>query len=162
MAEEIILEEEVIAIEDDDDVILIENENLDDGSSDADRDDRLMEIDNFSNDSSDEDRILSEDSDYDSDYSDFTDINQQMLNRVQINSLGATKMCCIYFYYTTEGRMKFCTSCFLRISNLFSNIRVVREHESAIYELILGSFCRECGKPLHQIMPCNMCPICTV
>ena len=155
-------DEEVIIIEDDDDdVIFIEDNNLD-NNSDADEDNQLMEIDNFSNDSSDEDRVLSEDSDYDSDCSVVTDFNQRILNRVEINSLRATKMCCIYFYYKSEHNEKFYTCCFIRISDLFSNIRVVREHTSTIYDLILGSYCRECRKPLYQIMPSNMCPICTV
>lgn len=143
-------DEEVIVIDDDEDII------LEDGN--------LMAFENLLDDSSDEDRVLSEDSDYNSDCSIdiITDIKQRTLNRVEINSLGAVKMCCIYFYYKSDVNEKFCTDCFMRISDLFSNIRVVREHESAIFDLILGSFCAECRKPLYQIMPCNMCPICIV
>jgi len=138
--------EEVILIEDGD--ILFEDD--------------VMVID-VVEESSDEDHILSEDSDYESDCSDdFTEISRRILNSAEINTLNDVKnMCCVYFYYQTERNVKFCTSCFLRLTDLFSRIRVVREHSTDMYGVILGQFCSECSTPLHQIMLCNMCPICT-
>lgn len=138
--------EEVILIEDGD-VILFEDD--------------VMVID-VVEESSDEDHILSEDSDYESDCSDdFTEISWRILNSAEINTLNDVKnMCCIYFYYQTGRNDKFCTSCFLRLTDMFSRIRAVREHSTDMYSVILGQFCSECGTSLHQITLCNLCPIC--
>jgi len=145
--EEVVAEnliEEVIA---DEEVVDVNFENLMDVSSD------------------DDSAVLSNDSDYDSDLSDLSDITdtvERSLSRVEINSLNEfVKVCSISFYYETENTTKFCEPCFFRIAGLFSRIRAVRVHETNTYPLILGRFCNECRNPLYQILPCNLCPICT-
>jgi len=139
-------DEDVIMIEDED-VIMIEDDNL-------------MRVDNNQDESSEEDCVLSGDSDYDSDCSEnFAEMTQRDLDRAEINTINIVKkMCCIYFYYHAEGNVKFCICCFLQISDLFSRIRTMREHETTSYALIFGLYCKECRNSLHQILLCDMCP----
>src|SRR5436190_13969035 len=91
------------------------------------------------------------------------DILERLLYQAEINTLNefTTKYCALYFYYTTGGYYKVCVSCFLRVTDLFSHIYAVRVHETQWYSLILGLSCSECRAPLHQILPCNLCPMCT-
>lgn len=150
-------DEDVIVIEDsdDDDVMVIEHSDDEDVL-----DHEVMVI----ADSDEEwDNILEalEDSDYNSDSdNEYVEETHRVLDQADIISVNEIKkMCSIYFYYKT-GDYKFCTACFIRIGELYPNFSAVRIHETACYSLILGQFCNECRFPLHQIMPCNMCPIC--
>ena len=105
------------------------------------------------------------DSDYDSETSSISeDRRERILDQAEINTLNefTTKYCAIYFYYSTGDSGRYCTSCFLRITDLFSYIYAVRVHETQWYSLILGLSCSECRASLHQILPCNLCPMCTV
>src|SRR5436190_13065635 len=104
------------------------------------------------------------DSDYDSDTGSISDDRRErLLDLAEINTLNefTTKYCAIYFYYTTGGYYRVCVSCFLRVTDLFSHIYAVRVHETKWYSLILGLSCSECRAPLYQILPCNLCPMCT-
>lgn len=151
-------DEDVIVIEDsDDDVMVIED--LDDDDDDV-LDHEVMVI----ADSDEEwDNILEalEDSDYNSDSdNEYVEETHRVLEQADIITVNELKkMCGIYFYYKT-GDYKFCTACFIRIRDLYPIFSAVRIHETACYGLILGQFCSECRFPLHQILPCNMCPIC--
>lgn len=110
------------------------------------------------------DAVLSDDSCYDSDMTEDVVVEKRkVLNQAEINTLNNTrKMCCIQFYYMGES-MKFCTPCIIRIGDLFSRLRAVREHDTDKYIILdtYGLSCSSCKNPLYQIMPCNLCPICT-
>ncbi|KYQ52675.1 hypothetical protein ALC60_08207 [Trachymyrmex zeteki] len=113
---------------------------------------------------SNEDHALSSDSCFDSDM-DFDDDSTQViyrdLNRAQVNAIHTMrKMCCIEFYYT-EGQGRYCSSCIVVIRDQFANLRAIRNHDTAIYVMLGEHSCSECRVPLYQIIPCNMCPICT-
>lgn len=74
-------------------------------------------------------------------------------------------MCMLEFYYIDEedeSLRRYCSSCVIRGNNQFSYLRLLRRH-TATEEFILhdGYSCWGCECPLFQIMPCNMCPICT-
>ena len=111
----------------------------------------------------DDDAILSDDSCYDSERpEDIPEEIFRVLNQAEVNTLNPLKkMCCTYFYYT-PGNAKFCALCIVRISGLFSWLYAVRKHDTRPYLHIDGVFCSECRDPLFQIMPCNLCPICTI
>jgi len=50
---------------------------------------------------------------------DVTEIIYRGLNQAEINTLSdMKKMCCLYFYYT-QINVKFCSSCIVRMSDLF-------------------------------------------
>src|SRR5436190_9669751 len=122
----------------------------------------LMDVEE--NVASDEEVEELKDSDYDSDTGSISeDRRERLLDQAEINTLNefTTKYCALYFYYTTGGYYKVCVSCFLRVTDLFSHIYAVRVHETQWYSLILGLSCSECRAPLHQILPCNLCPMCT-
>jgi len=153
-------DEDVIVIEDsDDDVMVIEDLDDDDDDDVLDHDQVMVIAD------SDEewDNILEalEDSDYNSDSdNEYVEETHRVLEQADIITVNELKkMCGIYFYYKT-GDYKFCTACFIRIRDLYPIFSAVRIHETACYGLILGQFCSECRFSLHQILPCNMCPIC--
>ncbi|KMQ87938.1 zinc finger zz-type and ef-hand domain-containing protein [Lasius niger] len=118
-------------------------------------------------DSDEEDHIIEypENSDYDSSCSELS-IEQRYreISEEELMSLHELrKMCVIYIFYLSEDDGKFRTSCFFRWADLFSDMRTraVRRHQISIFGLILGEVCDRCGNPLHQIFPCNLCPICT-
>ena len=119
-----------------------------------------MEVDEMS----DEDDVLSNDTAIDSDIDDddIVEIKYRDLTQNEVNTLDdLKKMCCIYFYYTGTCA-KFCAKCMLQLSGLFSRLRAVRKHVTEQYILIdKHFFCSNCRNPLYQIMPCNLCPICT-
>lgn len=126
---------EVIIVQDDEDVVIEEEE------SDV--------------------EISIADSDYDSDCSENIDSCVRNLNQTDINDFTElTKMCNIFFYYKNKYGAKFCSTCFLRIANLYSSGRAVRKHETARYALIEGSICSYCGCSLNQIVSCRVCPVC--
>lgn len=119
-----------------------------------------MEIEVNEEEEMDDDAILSEDSCYDTDRSDTEEI-VRVLNQAEVNTLNPLKkMCCIYFYFTS-GHAKFCVSCMVRISGLFSMLYADIKHDTRLYVLMDGLFCSSCGDPLFLIMPCNLCPVCT-
>jgi len=110
----------------------------------------------------DEDHVLSDDSCFESDIEDDVTEIYRDLNQAEINTLSDfKKMCCIYFYYTQINVNQCLCSCIVRLSDLFSHLRDVRKHDTNPYVLIDGLYCSNCRNPLFQIMPCNMCPICT-
>lgn len=98
-------------------------------------------------------------SDCDSD--DFNDKCVQVLKQDDINDFNElTKMCNIFFYYETNKDEKFCSTCFLRVADLYSRARAVRLHETARYTLLEGKTCCNCRCSLYQILSCSVCPIC--
>jgi len=159
-------EEDVIII-DDEDVIIIDEDIeevviVEDGNQ--------MDVDNL--DESDEDGSEEEseeeipslvDSDYASDNDEELRLKKyKHLNAMKINNLDITiKMCYIkYYYYDAEEGTKCCSDCFLRLASSFRNVYSVWKHKTDC-ALLIGSYCKECRKNLHQIIPCSMCPICT-
>ena len=124
-----------------------------------------MEINNFeaiSDESSDEDHALSDDSDYISDRSeDLTDYDDKIVPNSQILALnGRTKVCAIYFYYSTGGALALCASCMISIQD-FEHMYAVRKHVIKLYDAVDGRYCANCRDSLYIIFPCNMCPTCT-
>jgi len=103
-----------------------------------------------------------EDSDYNSDSdNEYVEEIHRELGRAEIISMDQLKkMCIIYFYYETQDNFKFCTTCFFGMVDLLLRARAVRGHETACFGMILGEYCNQCRQPLHQILPCNMCPNC--
>jgi len=81
----------------------------------------------------DEDHVLSDDSCFESDMEDdVTKIIYRDLNQAEINTLSDfKKICCIYFY--TQINVKLCSSCIVRLSDLFSHLRAVRKHDTSPY-----------------------------
>jgi len=145
-----------------DELLEIEEEEEEEGI--AAREDEIMAVEDNPQEEemSDEDEVLSDDSCYDSDIEeDVVEEVHRVLNQAEVNTLDSLKkMCGIYFYYAGDSA-KFCSSCIVRISGLFSRLCAVRKHDINPYILIDGLFCSECRYPLYQIMPCNLCPICT-
>jgi len=77
--------------------------------------------------------------------------------------------CAIYFYYSDilNHSSKFCSSCIIRMHDLFLRLHVVRQHVIKQYARIDSMhidsmYCKECRDPLYKILPCNLCPICNV
>jgi len=105
------------------------------------------------------------DSDYDSDFS--VDSNDELHNKhvrylkqADINDFDELqKMCNITFYYEGDGD-KFCTACFLQVSDMFSHARAVREHATDRYVYLVGDKCCNCKSYLGQIFSCRLCSIC--
>jgi uncharacterized UPF0160 family protein len=92
---------------------------------------------------------------------DFNDKCVQVLKQDDINDFNElTKMCNIFFYYETNKDEKFCSTCFLRVADLYSRARAVRLHETARYTLLEGKTCCNCRCSLYQILSCSVCPIC--
>ncbi|EFN67611.1 hypothetical protein EAG_10832 [Camponotus floridanus] len=160
---------EVIIIDDDDydmDPIVAERMKIE-------REEREMDISDHE--LSDEDwsdnEILIEpltDSDYNSDDSDdsmmtnYGKKKQRHLELPEILTLNETlKICCISWYYEeNEENSKYCPKCFIQRAFLFVEAKSVREHRTTAYCNIEDISCRECRKSLHQVMPCDMCPVC--
>lgn len=111
---------------------------------------------------SDSDAILSDDSCYDSDMRDVLEEEIYLvLNQAEVNTLNTLKKMCVIQFYYMDHHAKFCSSCIVNFSDLFSCLRAIRKHDTDSYIFLDGSFCSECRNPLFQIMPCNLCPICT-
>lgn len=128
-----------------------------------DEEDDVMDIEvNDEEEMSDSDAILSEDSCYDSDIDErYIEIKCRVLNRAEINTLDTLKkMCAIHFYYIGE-HVKFCSVCIVNVGGLFSHLHAIRKHETDLYIHLDSTFCSNCKNPLFQIIPCNLCPICT-
>lgn len=125
-----------------------------------------MEIDNnfdMDVDSSDEDRPMSPDSTYNSDEDDNRkEVIHKTVSRPEILALnGRTKCCAIYFYYI-DGSYIVCASCMIAYADTESeHTYAIRKHVTEPYDVINGRFCKNCSTPLYQILPCDMCPICT-
>jgi len=101
----------------------------------------------------------------DEEYKKFDEKRLRRLKPVEVNTFINTpnlnKMCCIYFYYTENVLdKKYCTECFIEIADMFRAVYVIRKHITRRYAFISGKNCGNCRKPLYQILPCNMCPIC--
>ncbi|CAL1678845.1 unnamed protein product [Lasius platythorax] len=102
-----------------------------------------------------------EDSYYGSDSDDeCVEETHRELGREIVSMDQLKKMCIVYFYYETYDYFKFCTTCFFGMVDLLPRARAVRRHETACFDVILGEYCNQCRQPLHQILPCNMCPNC--
>ena len=111
--------------------------------------------------SSDEDHALSDDSNYISDRSEITDVDDKIVDNLQILALnGHTKVCTIYFYYSTGGALALCTSCMISIQDV-GLMYAVRKHVIELHDVVDSRFCANCRNPVYIIFPCNMCPICT-
>lgn len=121
----------------------------------------VMEVENDEEEAShDDNHTVTEDSDGDGDRVEATKI--RVLRSSEINTLDyRKKMCCIYFYYSNPGDAKYCTECFLGMTDQYSRIYAVREHATDRYSILAGRFCDNCRAALHQILPCKMCPVCT-
>ena len=111
-----------------------------------------------------EDRALSEDSNYISDHSDSDDLTiiaDKVVDNSQILALsGRTKVCTIYFYYTTGDSSALCTSCMISIQD-FDHMYAVRKHVIEIHDAVESRCCSNCKNPVYLHFPCNLCPICT-
>jgi len=126
----------------------------------------VEEVMELNNEEVNEIRILV-DSDYNSDCS--VDSNDQSNNKqvrylkqANINDIDELqKMCLIAFYYEADSD-KFCTACFLQVSDMYSHARAVREHETDRYVYLVGDKCCNCKSYLGQIFSCNLCPICVM
>lgn len=141
-------EEDVIVVEDSDEEMEIDVEKVD----------NAMQEEESSN---DDEVIILEDSDYDSECSDDCDEKIQILKRADIFDIDELqKMCYISFYYEIENSDKFCTSCFLRVNDLYSHTRAVHKYKTERYVLLLGDRCCECRGSVSLILSCNLCPIC--
>jgi hypothetical protein len=113
-------------------------------------------------DTSDEDRPLSPDSAYNSDEDDNRkQVKKKIVSRSEFLALdGRTKCCANYFYYV-YGSDKMCVTCMIASPDTDEHIYTVRKHVTEPHDVINGRFCKNCGIPLYQILPCNMCPMCT-
>jgi hypothetical protein len=102
------------------------------------------------------------DSDCISDQSeDLTTIDDKILSDSEISALnGRTKVCAIYFYYTTGGRSILCTSCMINIQDNHHRY-AIRKHVIELHDALDGRHCSNCSSPVYTIFPCNMCPMCT-
>jgi len=155
--------EEVIVIENDnrienEEIIVIDDDNL---MEIADED--VMNISDGEEESEEEVPSLG-DSDYVSDNDDeLRQKKRRHLNLPEILTLDVTiKMCCItFYYYDMEEGKKYCADCFLRLAFSFWQAESIRKHKTDYSVLLIDNNCVECGKSLYQILPCNMCPICT-
>jgi len=142
--------EEIIIIEDDN---IMEMYNLDESDEDGSEEESEEEIPSLV------------DSDYVSDNDD--ELRQKKcrhLNEMEINNLDVTiKMCCItYYYYNVKEGTRYCSDCFIRLASSFRKADSIRKHKTDYCALLIGSYCKECRKSLYQIIPCNMCPICSI
>ena len=91
------------------------------------------------------------------------EIREQNLNQDNVRDIVERQIVCrIIFCYLTDNDDKFCPECFVQISDQHPHVRVVRIHEiNRHFRLQHGGICCDCGKALHQIYRCSMCPICT-
>lgn len=147
-------EEESDEVSDEDDVMDIEVNG---------EEDDVMDIEvNDEEEMSDSDAILSEDSCYGSDKDEtYTKIKWRVVYRAEINTLNSwKKMCAIHFFYMGENE-QFCSRCIVNVGGLFSQLQAIRKHETDLHVSLRGGHCSKCCIELFQIIPCNMCPICT-
>lgn len=124
----------------------------------------FMDIFNEVPDFEDEESIVSEDSDYASDYSsDFADTIEKQLTLAEVRALNLrTKYCVIHFYYTTGGTFSACAECVIQIADADVNVMYVyRKHFTDAFGMLNGKYCSNCNRPMFIIIPCNMCPVCT-
>jgi len=144
-------------------LIVVDSSASSASSDNSDSDVLDIDMDNVSDASLDE---LSEieplaDSGVDSECSEDYALNSRFLNTALLLTISDTsRMCVNYFYYAPGHNMNLCTPCFMRISTVFTSIHAVREHTTCMYGAIVGKWCCDCGGPLHQILLCNMCPVC--
>ncbi|EZA51545.1 hypothetical protein X777_09754 [Ooceraea biroi] len=123
-----------------------------------------VNFENLLDEVSDEDSVLSDESAYCSDKSeDYEEITERPVPNAQLMAItGRTKMCAVYFYYSTGCSLAVCASCIIRLRGVeLGTMYVVRKHEIDTHDGITGRWCSNCHDSLYTIFPCNMCPICT-
>ena len=105
-------------------------------------------------------------SDSDSDILNHAEVTNRLITRAEIKTLdGTNRMYIIYFYYLytanhSSDRDKFCSSCIIRMHNLFLRLHTVRQHVISQYIHVDDMHCKKCRNPLYQILLCNLYPIC--
>ena len=157
----------VVDIEDDVDNVIDIVDNVQDNEEDVIVDDADDIIDvNFEDvmDDEDEESVISEDSNYASDYSEeFNDTLEKHLTHAEVNAItGRTKHCAIYFYYTTGGTYSACAECIMRIADTdFQIMHAFRKHVTDAFGRLDSKYCSNCRQPMFVLIPCNMCPVCT-
>lgn len=129
-------------------------------------DENEIEIMDNSEEEEDFDHILSDDSCYesDSDLETFDEKIHQDFKQAEINTFdNLKKMCVVYSYFLEKDYIihKYCTECVIKMSAEFEGLRAVRKHKIRQFTDIRGKYCAECRNPLFQIIPCNLCYICT-
>ena len=85
------------------------------------------------------------------------------LNRAQVSALNPVKKCAAFNSTTLKVSWKILLIMHCRNKSIdqFSSLCAVRKHDTNISTILGGYSCSECKNLLYQIMPCNMCPICT-
>lgn len=126
--------------------------------------DEIELMDDLEREDEDFDHILSDDSCFESDSDETFDKKYQDFKQAEVNTFDELKkMCVIYFYFVEKDYIihKYCSECIVRMHAEFEGLRAVRKHMIRKYTYIRGKYCAECKKPLFQIMPRNLCYICT-
>ncbi|KMQ82365.1 hypothetical protein RF55_23221 [Lasius niger] len=105
------------------------------------------------------DEEVEEDSDYESengeDYEQVLPLNREDLRDITEQQI----MCSITFYYKGNGD-KFCSTCFIRVQDLYSRANIVHKHETGKYVHLIEPSCHNCGNNLCQVIACSVCPFC--
>jgi hypothetical protein len=116
------------------------------------------------------DHVLSDDSNYESDTDEDTLDKKLQGGKVQdfkqaeINTFDEQKkMCVVYFYFLERDytHHKYCSKCVVSSRGEFEGACAVRRHRIRKVTDIRGKYCTQCTTPLYQIIPCNLCYICT-
>jgi len=90
-----------------------------------------------------------------------------LITRTEINTFDGTSRICIlllfvYFkLFFRQDSSDFCSSCIIKMHDLFIHLYAIRQHVSQ-YIYIDSIYCKECRDLLYQILPYNLCPICTM
>ncbi|KYM99338.1 hypothetical protein ALC62_09923 [Cyphomyrmex costatus] len=71
------------------------------------------------------------------------------------------KFCQIQCYYSTGGALAVCPECMERIADA-GVMLLIRKHDTDFTDRFEARTCFNCLKPMRQVYPCNVCPICTV
>src|SRR5580765_7494157 len=124
---------------------------IDDGDEDMNIDEAEIDID----------KEVEEDSDYESESENGEDYEQVLpLNREDLRDITELQqMCGITFYYEANSE-KFCSTCFIRVQDLYSRANIVHKHETGKYVHLIQPSCRECGETLCQVIACSVCIFC--
>jgi len=154
-------DEDVVIVEDsDDDVVILEDtegRDIEKNNSDIE-----LQSPSESNNSDTELPTPSESECTDECSKSFNHTYVRVLRQADINDLNeTTKMCNIFFFYKTYENEHFCSSCFLRVADLYSTARAVRLHKSLRYVQMTWKSCCNCGCSLNQVFSCRVCPVCT-
>ncbi|KYN18429.1 hypothetical protein ALC57_09259 [Trachymyrmex cornetzi] len=115
-------------------------------------------------DSSDEESVLSDDTGFASDASEYeTDLEEKFIPAAEIRALNdRTKYCMIQSYYTMGGPLTVCTPCIVLLADIDTvGMYLIKKHNINYIDALSGRSCTNCRVALYTIHPCNRCPQCT-